>query len=156
MIKIKKALAFLLSILLLLSVCFVVVGCSEKRVKIKLTYYEVKEVGKNINTISDALGEIIFDEDTNELYIEHKYDGKEYAYFPEEYLDPIYVSRESGGWTSIPVRHISLWKEGEEDIARYSICEKGNYCYIFVLIGENYERYTYWGTRILRLHIAVL
>lgn len=160
MVKVKKVLAVILSLLLLLSVCFVVAGCKEKKydVAIKLNYCEVE----NGLRVYPSLGEIIFDKDTDEIYIEREYDGKEYDYYFVAYENPVYGTKESRTEQWIErssSAHSSLWKEGDPKDTLYKyVGDKGNYCLTIYAFchPETYNHYPLWNSRILRLYISVV
>ena len=160
MVKVKKILSVILSTLLLLSVFFIVAGCKKKYdVGFKLYYVEVQD-GKRVLPV---LGELIFDKDTDELYIEREYDGKEYEYFIAQYENPTYNPRHSSTkslWSNtVGDLYFSLTKEGEqlEDL-RETVCERGNYCYTYYIVhGANLpENYSSINPRILRLYISII
>ncbi|MCH5156497.1 MAG: hypothetical protein J1G02_01305 [Clostridiales bacterium] len=161
MAKLKKVLAVVLSVLFLLSVCFIVAGCKDKKydVAIKLCYCEVQDGFR----VAPVLGEIIFDKDTDELYIEREYDGKEYDYYFYAYENPLYKGKDIIGvhqWISWSrSSHSSLWREGDpkEKLCK-TVCERGNYCLTIYAFShpEAEEVYEKWNSRILRLYISVV
>lgn len=156
--KTRKILAIVLMSLLLISVCFIASGCEKKYdVSFQINCIEVQD-GKRV---VDSLGILIFDKDTDELYIERQYDGKEYQYYVMCYENPRYDPKFSSPyfqWITVGRPHTSLWKEGTPtDSICETICERGNYCYTFYIDFSNRLEYQpLINSRILRLYISVV